>query len=165
MLEVMTTYIQYGPHYDRKGTKQCQSSPMSSISYAPRWVSNTLSEIWCSSTMAVCIDTSRHKWSFWTFHPWERPIDMLSKLSRSLNIRCDSLGLQTPHSRSREKAAPTRRTKTRARVDSLRKTIPNRKQRRAMGRQRKTLGNGVSSIRSPRITWLNASQSSQWWSR
>jgi hypothetical protein len=35
----------------------------------------------------VCIDTSRQKWSFWTSHPWARPIDMSSKLSRSLNKR------------------------------------------------------------------------------
>jgi hypothetical protein len=30
--------IQYGPHYDRKETKQCQSSLMFSIPYAPIWV-------------------------------------------------------------------------------------------------------------------------------
>jgi hypothetical protein len=31
MLEVMTTCIQNGPHYDMKETKQSHSSPMSSI--------------------------------------------------------------------------------------------------------------------------------------
>jgi hypothetical protein len=133
---------------------------MSSIPCAPRWVSKTLRDIWCSSTMVVYIDTSRHKWIFWTFHPWAWPIDMLSKSSRSLNRRRDSLGLQTPHSRSREKVAPTRRTKGRERMDSLRKTIPNHKQRRTMGRQIKTLGNGVISIRSPSITSLNVAQRS-----
>jgi hypothetical protein len=31
LLEVMMTYIQYGPHCGKKGTKHRQSSPMSSI--------------------------------------------------------------------------------------------------------------------------------------
>jgi hypothetical protein len=45
MLEVMKTYIQYGPHYGGKGTKQCQSSPMSSIPCTPRLVSKTMNDI------------------------------------------------------------------------------------------------------------------------
>jgi hypothetical protein len=108
---VMTTCIQDGPHYGRKETKQSQSSPMSSIPCAPSQVSNILSDIWCSSIVAVCIDTSRKKWIFWTSHPWARPIDMLSKSSRSLIKRRDSLGLGTPHSRRRERASLTHRTK------------------------------------------------------
>jgi hypothetical protein len=63
-LEVMTTCIQNEPHYGRKGTKQCQSSQMSSIPCAPSWVSNIISDILFSSTVVVCIDTSRKKWSF-----------------------------------------------------------------------------------------------------
>jgi hypothetical protein len=74
------------------------------------------------------------------------------------------LGLPTPHKKSREKETPTHRTKERERMDNIRKTNPNHKQRRTMGRQRKTLGNGVNSIRSPGITMLNAAQSSHWWS-
>jgi hypothetical protein len=69
MLEVMTTCIQYGIHGGRKGTKQCQSSQISSIPCATRWVSKILRRIWCSSTMTVCIDTSKHKWIFCTSHP------------------------------------------------------------------------------------------------
>jgi hypothetical protein len=122
LLEVMTTYMQDGPHYDRKGTKQCQSSPMSSIPCAPIWVSKTLSDIWCSSTMTIYIDTSRHKWNFWTSHPWVWLIDMLSKSSRSLNKRRNSLGFGTPHIRSMEKEAPSCRTKNKTRMDSLRTT-------------------------------------------
>jgi hypothetical protein len=50
----------------------------------------------------------------------------VSKSSRSLNKRRDSLGLQTPHNRSREKASPTHRTKGRARMENLRKTSPKK---------------------------------------
>jgi hypothetical protein len=138
---------------------------MSSIPCAPSWVSKTLSDIWCSSTTMVCTHTSRQKWNFWKFRPWARPIDILSKSSRSLNKRHDSLGLQTPRSKIREKVAPTHRTKGRARMDSLRITSPNHEKRRTMRRQRKTLVNSVSSIRAPRITPLNFAQSSDWWSR
>jgi hypothetical protein len=69
LLEFMMTYIQDGPHYDKKGTKQCQSSPMSSIPFTPSWLSKTLSNIWCSSTTTVYIYTSRHKWILWTYLP------------------------------------------------------------------------------------------------
>jgi hypothetical protein len=51
---------------------------------------------------------------------------MLSKLSRNLNRRSESLDLQIPHSRSREKVGPTHITKDRSRMDPLRKMIhPN----------------------------------------
>jgi hypothetical protein len=55
LLEVMTTYIKYGPHYGKKGTKLCHISPISSIPCTPRLVSNTLSDIWCSSTTVVLL--------------------------------------------------------------------------------------------------------------
>jgi hypothetical protein len=165
LLEVMTTCIQYGPHCGRKETKQCQSSPMSSIPCAPSWVSNIMSDIWCSSTTTVCIDTSRQKWNFWTSHPWVRSIDMSSKSSRSLNKRCNSLGLRTPHSRSRARAAPTHRTKNRKNMGNLRTTSPSRKQRRTMERQRRMSGSGATSIRAPRITLLIVSQINHLWLR
>lgn len=44
--EAMMINTRDGPHYDRKGTKQCRSSPMSSTPFAPSWVSKTLSGIW-----------------------------------------------------------------------------------------------------------------------
>jgi hypothetical protein len=89
----------------------CPSSQISSIPCAPSWVSNILSDIWCSSIMTVCIDTSRPKWSFWTSHPWARPTDMSSKSSRSSNKRRDNLGLGTPHSKIQERAGPNPQNK------------------------------------------------------
>jgi hypothetical protein len=47
---------------------------------------------------------------------------------------CDSLGLGTPHSRSRERAAPTHRKKGKENMDSLRTTSLSHKQRRTMER-------------------------------
>jgi hypothetical protein len=87
LLEVMTTCIPNGPHCGKKETKQCQSSQISSIPCAPSWVSKIQSDIWCSSIMVLCIDTSRLKWNFWTSRPWARPTDMPSKSSRSSNKR------------------------------------------------------------------------------
>jgi hypothetical protein len=88
---------------------------------------------------------------------------MISKSSRSLNIRRDSLGLQTPHRRRKVKVASKRRTIGRKTMENLRTTNPNRKKIRTMGRQRKTLGNGASFISSLGITSLNSSQRSHWW--
>jgi hypothetical protein len=154
-----------GLHCGRKETKQCQSSQIYFIPYAPSWVSNILSNIWCSSIAVVCIDTSNLKWIFWTSHPWARPIDMISKSSRSLNKICDNLGLGTPHKKIKEREAPTHRTKDRENMDILRTTSPNRKKRRTPERQRKIPGSGVTSIRSPSITLLIAAQRSRWWLR
>jgi len=124
-----------------------------------------MSHIWCSNITTIFIYTSRKKWILWQYHPWARPIDMQSKLSRSLNKRCENLGLGIPRSKNQEREVPTYRTKDRARMDNLSKTSLSRKQRRTMGRQRKTLGSGVSSIRALGITPLNVSKSSHWWSR
>jgi hypothetical protein len=111
--EAMTTCIQNGPHCGMKETKSCQNSQISSIPCAPRWVSKIMSEIWYSSIVVFYIDTSKMKWSFWTSHPWARPIDMPLKLRRSSNKRRDNLGLGTPHSKSQERVAPNSRTKDR----------------------------------------------------
>ena len=165
LLEVMKTYIQDGPNCGRKGTKQCQISPMSSIPCAPCWVSETMSNISCSSTVAVCIDTFRENWSFWTSHPWVWPIDMPSKLSIRLNKICGSLGLGTPHNRSRAREAPTRRTKDRSNMGNLMTMSPRHKKRRTMGRWRRILGSGVTSIRAPEITLLIVAQKHHWWMR
>jgi hypothetical protein len=97
--EVMMTCIPNGPHCDKKETKQCQISQISSIPCAPSWVSKIQSDIWCSSIVVLCIDTSKPKWNFWTSHPWARPTDMPSKSSRSSNKRRDNLGLGTPHNK------------------------------------------------------------------
>jgi hypothetical protein len=136
--EVMTTCIPNGPHCGKKETKQCQISQISSIPCAPILVSNIRSDIWCSSIMVLCIDTSRPKWNFWTSHPWVWPIDMPSKLSRSSNKIHDNLGLGTPHNKNQEKLAPTHKKKDRAKMESIKTTSPRRKQRRTPERQGKT---------------------------
>jgi hypothetical protein len=64
LLEATRTSTPDGPPYIKKGTRQYQISPIFSIPYAPNWVSKTLSIIWCSNTMVVCIDTFKQKWSF-----------------------------------------------------------------------------------------------------
>jgi hypothetical protein len=138
---------------------------MSSIPCAPSWVSNIMSDIWCSIITVVYIDTSRHKWCFWTSHPWAWPIDMLSKSSRSLNKRRGSLGLRTPHNRSRERATPTHRKKDIENIGNLRTTSPSCKQRRTMGRRRNISGSGATSIRALGITLLIVAQRSHWWLR
>ena len=161
--EVIMIYIPNGPHCDKKETKQCQISQISSIPCAPSWVSNILSDmIWYSSIAVICIDTSRPKWSFWTSHPWAQPTDMLSKSSRSSKKRRDNLGLGTPHRKRQEREAPTYRTKDREKTDRLKKTNPGCKQRRTPERQRKILGSCVTSIRALGITLLTAAQRSCW---
>ena len=89
-------------------------------------VSKIQSDIWCSSVAVLCIDTSRPKWNLWTSLPWAWPIDMPSKLSRSLNKRRDNLGLGTPRSKNQERADPTYRTKDREKITfSLLKVVPH----------------------------------------
>jgi hypothetical protein len=165
LLEVMTTCTQNGLCCSRKATKWCPSSKISSIPSTPSWVSNILSDIWCSSITTIFIDTSRPKWSLWTSHPWVRPTDMLSKLSRSSNKRCDNLGSGTPHSKIQERAAPTHRKKDREKMNNLKKTSLGCKQRRTPERQRKIPGSGVTSIRSHDITLLISTRRSRWWLR
>jgi hypothetical protein len=111
----------------------------------------------------LCIDTSRPKWNFWSSHPWARPTDMPSKSSRSSNKRRGNLGLETPHNKSQERAAPTHKTKDKVNMDSIRTTSPSRKERRTPKRQRKIPGSGATSIRALGITLLTVAQSSHWW--
>jgi hypothetical protein len=159
----MTTCIPNGSHYGKKETKQCHISRISSIPCAPNWVSKIQNDIWCSSIVALCIDTSRPKWNFWTYHPWAWPTDMSSKSSRSSNKRRGNLGLGTPHNKSQEREAPTHRTKDRSNMDSIRTTSPSCKKRRTPERQRKIPGSGVTSIRALGITLLTVAQNSHWW--
>jgi hypothetical protein len=165
LLEFMTTCIPNGPDCGKKGTKQCQSSQISSIPCAPSWVSKIQSDIWCSSITVLCIDTSSLKWNFWTSLPWARPTDMSSKSSRSSNKRCDNLGLGTPHRKIQERAAPNHKEKDRENMDSIRTTIPIHKQRRTPKRQRKIPGSGATFIRALGITLLSVAQSSRWWTK
>jgi hypothetical protein len=90
---------------------------------------------------------------------------MISKSRRSLNKRHDNLGLGTPHNKSREREAPTHKTKGKAKMENLMTTSLSRKQRRIMKIQRNTLGSGATSIRAPGITLLISAQSIHWWRR
>jgi hypothetical protein len=85
----------------------------------------------------VYIDASRQKHSFGTSHPWEWPIDVLSKLGRrkgKVKMKKDILGLETPHNKSRARASPTHRKKGKVKMGSLKKTILICKQRMTMER-------------------------------
>jgi hypothetical protein len=137
-------------------------SKIPSIPCTPRWVSKIQSDIWCSSIVVLCIDTSILKWNLWTSHPWVRPTDILSKLRRSSNKRRSNLGLGTPHNKSQERAAPTHKKKDRENMGSIKTTNPSCKQRRTLERQRKILGSGATSIRTLGITLLTDAQSSPW---
>jgi hypothetical protein len=50
-------YYTNGPPCVKKGTRQYHISPIFSILCAQSWVSKTLSDIWCSNTTIVFIDT------------------------------------------------------------------------------------------------------------
>jgi hypothetical protein len=102
-------------------------------------------------------DTSRLKWIFWTSHHSVLLIDMLLKLRRNLSTRTNgNLGLQIRNNQSMTKMALT---------NSLPKTSPRHRKRRVMGRQRRTLENGVISTKSPGTTPMNVAQNSHWWPR
>jgi hypothetical protein len=90
---------------------------------------------------------------------------MSSKSRKSSNKRCINLGLGTPHNKIQERVAPTHRKKYREKTDHLRTTIPSHKKIMTPERQRKILGSGATSIRSPGITLLISSQRTHWWMR
>jgi len=127
------------------------------------WVSNTLSDIWFSNTTSFCIDTFKHKWSFYTSSHWVRLIDMLSRLSINLRRKGESLDLQTPHIWSREKAAPTHTTRDQVEMVTLKTILPSHNTRRAMRRWRRTWENGVNTIKSLGTTPKNVAPRSHWW--
>jgi hypothetical protein len=165
LLEVMTTCIQNGPHCGRKETKQCQSSQISSIPCAPSWVSNILSDIWCSSIMVVCIDTSRPKWSFWTSRPWARPIDMSSKSSRSLNKRHGQFGPGNPSQQKQGKGGPN---PIEQRTEKIWITSGNQSKPQAKkdtGKTKKDIGKWCDFHKSPWHNIVDFAQRSRWWLR
>jgi hypothetical protein len=82
------------------------------------------------------------------------------KIEQKLKQKTQQFGHGTPHRKSKERVAPTHRTMDRAKMDSLVKTNPSRKQRRTSERQRKISGSGATSIRAPGITLLIVAQSS-----
>jgi hypothetical protein len=120
--KVMMTCIPNVPHCDKKEIKQCNISQISSIPYAPCWVSKIQRDIWCLSIVVLFIDESKLKLNLWTSHPWAQPIDMSSKSSKSSNKRRDNLGLGTPRNKNQERVTPTYRTKDKVKMDSIRTT-------------------------------------------
>jgi hypothetical protein len=159
----MKTSTLDGPPYVKKGTRQYQISPIFSIPYVPIWVSKTLSVIWWSNTVIVCIDTFKHKLSSWTSPLLAQVIDTLSRSSKKLSKNDESLDLQTPHRRSREKATPTHTTRDQVKMATLRTTSPSRDTRREMRRRRRKHENGVSTIKVLGTTPKNAAPSSPLW--
>jgi cellulose biosynthesis protein BcsQ len=87
------------------------------------------------------------------------------KIEQKLKKRRDNLGLGIPHSRSRERAAQTHRTKEKENMGNLRTTIPSHKKIRTKGRRRNILRCGATSIRAPGTTLLIVDQSSHLWLR
>jgi hypothetical protein len=80
---------------------------------------------------------------------------MLSRSSINLSRRGESLDLQTPHSQSREKAAPTHKTRDRENMVSLRTTSPSHNPRRVMRSQRKDTGKWCEYHKIP---WHNTEE-------
>jgi hypothetical protein len=164
LLEATRTSTQDGPRCVKKGTRQYQISPIFSIPYVPNWVSKTLNNIWCSNTMAICKDTFKQKWSFWTFHHYVWLIDMLSRSSRNLRRRGEILDIQSPHSLSREMETPTHKIRDRENMDTLRTTNPSRNIRTIMRSRRRTQESGLNTIKSLGTIPKNVTPSHHWWS-
>jgi hypothetical protein len=104
--EVMMTCIPNGPHYDKKETKQCQISQISSIPCAPSWVSKIQSNIWCSSIAVLCIDTSRPKWNFWTSHPWAHDLPICRQNRAEAQTKDTKFGPGNPSQQKPGKGGP-----------------------------------------------------------
>jgi hypothetical protein len=85
---------------------------------------------------------------------------MLSRSSKKLRRIGESLDLRTPHNRSREKVAPTHKTRDRANMTSLSKTSPGRNKIKVMRSQKRTEESGVNTIKSLGTTPKNVAPSS-----
>ena len=102
--------------------------------------------------MGFYTDPSKLKWIFYTSHHSVLPIDILLKSSRNLSTRTNGiLFLQIHNNKSMTKTPLT---------NSLLKI---HMKRRVMGRQRRTLENGVISTKSPGTTPMNVTRNSHWW--
>jgi hypothetical protein len=77
------------------------------------------------------------------------------KIEKNLSTRTNgSLGLQIRNNQSMTKTTLT---------DSLPKTSPSHRKRRVMGRQRRTLEDGVIYTKSPGKTPMNVARNNHWW--
>jgi len=84
------------------------------------------------------------------------------KIEQKLKQNNESLDLQTPHSRSREKATPTHTAGDQVEMVALRTIRPSHNTRRAT-RRRRTRENGVSTIKFLGTTPTNVAPSSPSW--
>lgn len=140
-----------GPCCAREGTKMCRSSQTFFIPFTHSWVSRILSCIWYSNTMASYIDTSRTRWSSWTSPRLAQCTNTLSKLSKSLNRRRETLNLWI------------RRPKDKAKEGWPNTTHRSRRKRTTSRSRRRTQESCVSSIRAPLTTKVSVVPSSRWW--
>ena len=107
--------------------------------------------------MGIYTDTSKLKWIFWTSHHSVLFIDMLLKSSRNLSTRKNEIsGMQIHRNQSMIKTTLT---------NSLLKTSPSHRKRRVKEIQRMTLGNGVTSTKTPGTTPMNVARNIHWWPR
>jgi hypothetical protein len=80
---------------------------------------------------------------------------MLSRSSRNLSRRGESLDLQTPHSRSREKVAPTHKTRDRENMVTLRTTSPSLQPKKGNEKSKKDMGKWCEYHKIP---WHNTEE-------
>ena len=153
ILEAMKTSTWDGPSCVKRGAKYCHSSPIPSIHFAPRWVWNTLSNIWFLNTMGLYTDTSKLKWIFWTSHHRVLLIETLLKSSRNLSNGTNRRSvLQISKNQSMIKMVLTK--------NLLESRLIHR---RVMEIRRRTLENGVISKQFPITTLMNVAHNSHWW--
>jgi hypothetical protein len=157
--EVMTTCIPNGPHCGKKETKQCQISRIYFIPCAPSWVSKIQSDIWCSSIVALCIDTSRLKWKFWTSHPWAWPTDIPSKSRQKLKQKTWQFGPGNPSQQNPRKGGPNPQNKGQRKYGQYQDNQSKPQAKKDTGKTKKYTGSGATSIRALGITLLTVAQS------
>jgi hypothetical protein len=95
---------------------------------------------------------------------WERFIDRLSRSSINLSRNDESLDMQTPHRRIREKASLTH-TRDQFDMVALRTTSLSHNKRREIRRRRRRWENGVSTIKFLGTTLKNVTPSTPSWPR
>jgi hypothetical protein len=85
------------------------------------------------------------------------------KIEKKFRKNSERLDLQTPYSRSREKASPSHTARDQFEMASLRTTSPRHNTRREMRRGTRTRENGVITIKSLGTTLNNFAPSSHSW--
>jgi hypothetical protein len=91
-------------------------------------------------------------------------IDMLSRLRKNLSRRGESLDLQTPHNRSREKATQPTKQGTK-KIWPLSGQPVQAQHKKGNEKSKKDTGNGVNTIKSLGTTSNNVTPRSHGWPR